>query len=267
MAGDNEISLLREIRDALAGGNSVDSPTATNQEQTNVLLSGLTNSINTIDSVDLESIQIYLNTAAKEVKQDTAIALLTQISEQSATRSGSVQPSQTAIATSEVQEILPLSGTRKRVTIRNHSTTDFILIELNGDASITQGQIVGAGGTWESPGIEEARSQITVVSGTSNDVNISYQYVSTSIFILGEEIILDQQGNLIDFRYPLIIVGSSPVSSIEVSLFEAGVTDPIQVLTFTDNLNPGNLINADFLRINGFDGTVAKEFYVVTKEI
>lgn len=211
-------------------------------------------------------LDISVFSSATVAKQDEAIALLNKLTQQLdfANGIGAVQPSQTAIASSTVQEILPLSGTRKRVRITNHSPTDSILIELNGDATVTQGQIIGAGGTWESPGIEEARSRITVISATGNDVPISYQETSNAPFIVGDQTVLNQNANIIDLKYSIIIFGvSSSLTSLAVELFEVGDPNPIAVNNYTTGLEPGNTINAEFIGIDGFNGIEPKEFYLI----
>ena len=206
-----------------------------------------------------------LSNSDAQTNQDETIALLTKLTTQlDFTNSiGVVQPSQTTTVTSTVQEILPLSGTRKRVRITNHSS-DSLLIELNGEATTTRGQIIGAGQTWESPGREEARSRITVISGSGNDILISYQETSDSVFFIGEQTIINQSLNIIDIRYPIIIFGATqPLASMTVELYEEGVETAIATNNYNTGLEPAATINVDFLGINGFNGIEPKAFYIV----
>lgn len=176
---------------------------------------------------------------------------------------GAVQPSEGAIATSTVQEILPLSGIRKRVRITNHSPTDSILIELNGDATLTQGQIIGGNGTWESPGIEEARSRITVLSATGNNVNISYQETIDNVFVIDALQITNSNLNFADLTWDINIVGAtSEISQVQVRLREEGNASALASLDYF-NLIPGSTFSPTFTNINTVNGSSEqKEFYI-----
>lgn len=216
--------------------------------------------------------------SAIEAKQDEAIALLDKLSQQSefANGVGAVQPSQTAIATTTPIEILPQSATRKRVRITNHATiaTDFIIFDLNDNdnsfnsgTNSVQGRILAPGNTWESPGREEARARISILSGTNNDVPISYQETSDSVFFIGEQVILTQNLNIVDIRYSIAIVGATAVlNAMTVELYEEGVENAIATNNYSSGLIPGSIINADFLGLDGFNGTEPKEFYIIVTE-
>lgn len=203
---------------------------------------------------------------ATAAKQDEAIALLTQLTQQLDFTNGvgAVQPSQIAIASSTVQEILPLSSTRKRVRITNHSSTDFILIDLNGNATTTKGQIIGVNQTWESPGREEARSRITVISGTGNNVPISYQATIDFIlfFEIGQPTFTNQNANLIDINYPITIIDPTGyLLSLEVSLFEGTTDELIESQFLTTGLINGATITVTFSQVDA----VEKTFYILIK--
>ena len=210
--------------------------------------------------------------SATEAKQNEAVpqataslvALLERINQQLdfANGIGAVQPSQTAMASSTVQEIFALSNIRKRVRITNHSPADSILIELNGDASLFRGQIIPASGTWESPGREEARSRITVISETGNNVDISYQETIDFVlfFDIAEPTFANQNANLIDISYSITITDSlGYLSSLTVGLYEVETEELLEEQNFTTGLNNGATINVTFLQIDA----VEKTFYIL----
>lgn len=236
--------LLQLLANLSGGGGSIDPATATNQQQL------------------FASFGQFLGENATEAKQDEAISVLNQIVQQGE-QTGSVQLSQTAIASSQVQEILPLSGTRKRVRITNHSPTDFILIELNGDADLTQGIIIEPNKTWNSPGTEEARSRLTVISGTGNDVPISYQETSDSVFFVDEPTITGL-ANILDISYPISIVGATrPLSTLTANLYADGEIGIIQTININSGLIPGATISVVFSTIDGLNGSgQPREFYI-----
>ena len=231
------------------GGGGGDLATATNQQQL------------------VASLNQFLGENATEARQQDAIALLKKLFQQLdfANRSGTVNPSFIEIATSNVKEILPASGIRKRVRITNHAQDpeDFILIDLNANASLTKGQIIASGQTWESPGREEARARITVVSGSTNNIQISYQETLDSVFSIGELEITNKNLDLADVNYPVTIVGATePLLSVTALLYESGIQNPIAEQIITTNLVPDINFVITFPDVQAFNNDVLKFLYL-----
>lgn len=267
MALTDQETLRQLLANGFSGGQTTQAATESKQDQ-------LIASINTLLSenatdINQEEIKLlltnFLAENATEAKQNEAIAVLDKLNQQLELSNsvGTVQPSQTAIANSTAQEIFALSGTRKRVRITNHSASDFILIEVNGDASLVQGQIIGAGGTWKSPGREEARSRITVISGTGANIPISYQETSDSVFFVSEPTITGL-ANILEITYPVSIAGATqPLSSLTANLYAEGEAAIIQTTIINAGLIPGAIVSVVFSGVNGLNSSSQpREFYL-----
>ena len=226
--------------------------------------------------------------SATEAKQNEAIALLNSLLGEQATLrkqletqqflekitrqleyqngSGKTQPTTNAVAIATVQELLPEFQIRKSLAITNHGVgaTEKIIIAFNTDAEINKGEILDPGKTWESPNKEKARSRITFISGSGNDIPISYTETLDRILIfnISDPTFANQTANLADITYQIFITDTLDIlSSLKVSLFSTDSDIPIETQTITNEIADGAIVNVVFNQI----GVIEKTFYLVVK--